>query len=476
MIIKLANKLFLMVLGGLITLASLLYLYHQQQPDLSLWHTTPLSEEYNQHTPVRTFDEYLTLENKLFAEVNEKIIQKFPSVANDSLNRFDPNSQASPNRFSQNWNKSFELFRESPKAGILLLHGLGDSPYNLRTLGQTLHRYNAYVVGLRLPGHGTAPSALNQISLQDIQSVIRIAMTHLKEKVGDQPIYMIGDSSGATLALLHALNTLKEQDAVPIEGIVMISPNITPPALTKYATLQMQAGNGYGMEKFAWLKVLPEYNPFQYQSLPINAPLMTHALNHTLLSILQSLDKTTLLEKLPPLITFQSAVDDCVPMTAMIDFYQHFNHPRHRLVLFDINRHHKISILAPFLSQEAALALLKDPTQHFQKAFITNLNEKTPEVIEWSWEKENAMWQKNELELYWPDAVYSLSHIALPIHPEDEIYGNNGNTEIFEIGGLAFYGERNILTVPAQEILRLKWNPFYRYLEDHILSFTGLTY
>ena len=43
---------------------------------------------------------------------------------------------------------------------MLLLHGYSDSPYSLRGFGAMMRDAGAHVVGLRIPGHGTAPSAL----------------------------------------------------------------------------------------------------------------------------------------------------------------------------------------------------------------------------------------------------------------------------------------------------------------------------
>jgi len=59
-----------------------------------------------------------------------------------------------------NWNRSFVLPQEEPALGVLLLHGLSDSPYSLKALGERLNGQGAMVLGLRIPGHGTAPSGL----------------------------------------------------------------------------------------------------------------------------------------------------------------------------------------------------------------------------------------------------------------------------------------------------------------------------
>ncbi len=38
-----------------------------------------------------------------------------------------------------NWNRSFVLPTGEPAAGVLHLHGLSDSPYSMRALGEGLH-------------------------------------------------------------------------------------------------------------------------------------------------------------------------------------------------------------------------------------------------------------------------------------------------------------------------------------------------
>ena len=61
---------------------------------------------------------------------------------------------------------------------------MSDSPYSLHNLGNSLNRSGAWVVGLRLPGHGTAPSGLVHARWQDMAATVKIAMRHLRGRVG----------------------------------------------------------------------------------------------------------------------------------------------------------------------------------------------------------------------------------------------------------------------------------------------------
>ena len=90
------------------------------------------------------------------------------------LNRFASGSLSDPNVWQYNWNRTFILEpRGTPVGGVLLLHGLTDSPYSLRSVGLALVARGYRVVGLRLPGHGTAPSGLLTFEVEDLEAATR---------------------------------------------------------------------------------------------------------------------------------------------------------------------------------------------------------------------------------------------------------------------------------------------------------------
>ena len=83
---------------------------------------------------------------------------------------------------------------------------------------------------------------------------------------------------------------------------------------------------------------------------------------------------------------------------------------------------------------------------------------------------------ESDLGLSWPDDVYSLSHVALPFPPDDPLYGTRPRekTPGIRLGNIALRGERGVLQIPASDILRLRWNPFYPYVEARVLEFLQL--
>ena len=183
-----------------------------QDENLEPWHTKILDEEFTApmlDESVRSFDEYLKLETRLFKQLDQKIYAETGTGPSFALMRYSRGSQSDPGQQQNNWNRTFEHYTKEPVGGVLLLHGMSDSPYSLRTLGGTLHERGYNVIGLRLPGHGTAPSGLRNVTWQDMDAAVLLAMDHLASTLGSKPIHMIGYSTGAPLALNYTRMPLK---------------------------------------------------------------------------------------------------------------------------------------------------------------------------------------------------------------------------------------------------------------------------
>ena len=63
--------------------------------------------------------------------------------------------------------------------------------------------------------------------------------------------------------------------------------------------------------------------------------------------------------------------------------------------------------------------------------------------------------------------MISLSHVALPFPPDDPLYGRRppDNVQTLFLGEMAIQGERGMFALSADWLLRLRYNPFYAYLE-----------
>ncbi len=465
------------VLGSALTATIVFVVYLQSRQELAIWHQDILKSEYTTKSKVQNFKQYLELEKTLFQEVDKKINQKLSSNQKTKLNRFYHNSLSSPDNWPQNWNKSFEFTRPEPKAGVLLLHGLSDSPYSLHTIGQTLHRYQANVIGLRLPGHGTAPSGLLKVQWEDMASAVKLAILHLKNSIGDKPIYIIGYSNGGALALNYALNTINDSNLPKIKNIVLISPEIGVAKLARFAFVQEKLGHLLGLEKLAWNSIRAEYDTYKYNSFALNAAIQANRITSQLQKELNKHINQKTIDQLPPIMTFQSAVDNTVSTEAVVqNLYNKLSGSQHELIIFDINRYNNMNMLINFMSQEKMLNLVENQENNYKTTIITNTSTKSSEVHARFYQHKTSKWMNQELALYWPTNLYSLSHVALPFAKNDTLYGATDNEYGLQLGTLALYGERGILQIPPGDILRLRWNPFYSYMEQNILSFLDLTY
>jgi hypothetical protein len=78
---------------------------------------------------------------------------------------------------------------------------------------------------------------------------------------------------------------------------------------------------------------------------------------------------------------------------------------------------------------------------------------------------------ESALAMDWPEGVFSLSHVAIPIPADDPIYGL-GSAERpvkLPLGTLSFRGESGVLAISPSLLMRMRYNPFYAWTEDRIV-------
>ena len=450
-------------------------------PSLEPWHTEKLTEEFTAEMAqkIRTFDEYLQLEDRLFAQLEENVYTQTGTGPDYELVRYSAGSAADPQHRRPNWNRSFELSADRPVGGVLLLHGMSDSPYSLRALGRTLNRRDYRVIGLRLPGHGTAPSGLTSLSWQDMVSAVRLAMADLATSLGGKPIHIVGYSTGAPLAINFALDAL-EGDGLPVPAsLVLISPAIGIHAAAALSKWKRWLSNLPGFSGHAWLSVLPEFDPYKYNSFATNAAEQVHGLTRSVARRVLSRANSAPNEILPPILVFKSTVDATVSTDAVVDRLLKLLKPeRHELVLFDINRFAAKSSL--LIADPAPLTerVMADRGLPFVVTLVTNEDPLSTSVVALRKPPFSDKTSKTELlNLAWPRGVISLSHVALPFPPDDPLYGQAlppGKGDTLFLCQMAIQGERGLLKIPYSFLVRIRYNPFYDYLEGRVLEWLEL--
>lgn len=460
-----------------VTLIAMFIIRLDSRPDLKIWHEAELDAEFTEDSKVKTFDDYLALEKRLFEQLEEKVYAHIQPEDRRLINRYHKGGLSDPERWTTNWNHSFELSADNPRAGILLLHGMSDSPYSLRNIGQHLNAQGAWIVGLRLPGHGTAPSGLVDVRWEDMAAAVRLAVRHLHDKIGNKPLYIVGYSNGGALAVHYAFLSLEDTTLPKVKGLVLISPAIGVSRTASLAVWQARMGRLLGLDKLVWVSILPEYDPFKYQSFAVNAGDQVHRLTATIRRHLEKLGAGGSEKRFPPVLAFQSVADATVSTKAIVDrLFAKLPVGGHELVLFDIRRNSETKQVLVRDPGAGIESVFNDTDLSFTMSLVTNVSENNPQVVV----RRKGPGQKESnlipLDLSWPDGLYSLSHIALPFPSDDPLCG--GPTAIegpgINLGNAALRGERGLLQIPAADMLRLRWNPFYPYLERRLMEFFHL--
>ena len=446
-------------------------------PDLEPWHVlvSRLEPRAAEITSTFTLEDYLKREEAVFREARERVDAVVSPAANAAVpNRYVTGSRSYPDKLGVNWNRTQILEAADLRGGALLIHGLTDSPYSMRALAARLNARGYYTLSLRMQGHGTVPGGLVTPNWEDWAAAVRMGARHVRKVVGaDRPLVLVGYSNGGALVTKYALDALEDATLPAPASLILVSPMIGVSPAARLARFISMLGPV--VDKARWIDVVPEYNPFKYNSFPANAGTQTFRLTHALGSQLTRAQRDGLLQRMPPVLAFQSVVDTTVSTPAVAyDLLDHLPAGRNELVLFDLNRHAGVDA---FTRPEAVLPrLIGGGARPYAVTLVTNANADTAELSAMSVAAGATALTAEPLGLSWPDQMYSLSHIALPFPADDPLYGGNGTgreSGSLSLGRLSPRGEKGALIIPAEVLMRVSWNPFFPYLERRVDRWIG---
>lgn len=446
----------------------------RNKPDLQPWHREPLAREWREAEmgPGLTLADYIAREPELFEEIKQRVEGRLDDTQRVLTNRYFSGSPMNPANFKgPNWNRTYELSPAQIRGGALLLHGMSDSPYSMRALARICEQEGFYALALRMPGHGTVPAGLERADWRDWAAAVRMGVRHVRQVIGESsPIVLVGYSNGAALALHYAIETIHAPELPRPDSLVLVSPMI---GVTPFAALSraLPALSGFPyFDRSAWTSIAVEYNPFKYNSFPANGGLQSHLVTRALDEGLTRLAADGRIRELPPIITFQSGVDATVLTDAVVlRLYDRLEPNGSELVMFDLNRQ---EVLRPVLQPHAINlfgTLVRHEPRKYRLSVVTNAFTDGTEVAERDVAPNTREIATRNLGLSWPQGVYSLSHVAMPFRPDDPLYGlapDLSENYGIRLGLIQLRGERGVLSVSEDDLMRLGSNPFFPYVEE----------
>ena len=136
----------------------------------------------------------------------------------------------------------------------------------------------------------------------------------------------------------YAIDALDDESLKKPQQIVLISPMIGISRFARFSNGRMDSLSP-GLFSCGPVGLVPEFNPFKYNSFPVNGARQAYLLTETLKRDLTRRKSSAGWKDLPHVLTFQSVLDSTVSTRAVLDVLHH-NLPDNgsELVLFDINR------------------------------------------------------------------------------------------------------------------------------------------
>ncbi|WP_419194324.1 alpha/beta hydrolase [Novipirellula herctigrandis] len=449
-------------------------------PDLQGWHLQKPESEFRASDAIDgySFNDYLAQEDRVFQELDAYINGPWASHSPGDYSRYHQDSVCNPATIAdRNWNRSHVLRAANPIGGVLLIHGLSDSPYSLRTLGQRLHAEGYTVVWLRVPGHGTSPSALAKVVWQDWTAAVQVAMQGLRAELPKEcPLILGGYSNGGALSIHYTLCSLEDSSLPKVDAIVLFSPmiGINPMArITRvYHTVALVSRN----KKAQWSNISAEVDPYKFSSWPMNANVQAWAMTKTVEKKLATLEKSGRMAEMPPVLAMQSMVDSTVVVPKLITvLFDRLKSESSELFLFDIDRVDRLSNLFNLSFEKKIFPKLKRTDLPYTLSVLRNSNPESRQVLVQT--RDGESWEEQTTDMYWPESIVSLSHIAVPIPSDDRIYGTSEATADtgLSLGSLTLRGEPSALLLSSSLFVRCRHNPFYRFMEDRVVGWLSQT-
>lgn len=207
------------------------------------------------------------------------------------------------------------------RRGILLTHGLSDSPYFMRYLAAFFQENGFRVMAVLLPGHGTRPGDLLDVRWQEWAKAVSYGVDKLAFEVDE--VYLAGFSAGGALSVYQSICDQR------VRGLFLFAPALKISSNAAWAN----AHKAYSWlaPSAKWLSIKPDTDIYKYESFPKNAAAQMHALTLAVRGLMAK-SKVQI-----PVFAAVSQDDATVISAATVQFMAHAPHPANKLVYYFSN-------------------------------------------------------------------------------------------------------------------------------------------
>ena len=203
------------------------------------------------------------------------------------------------------------------------------------------------------------------------------------------------------------------------------------------------------LDKARWQEIAPEFDPYKFNSFPVNA---SRQINRATRALQRSLAGSA---ARPCLVGAVAAGGDLAvggrfPLLARTAWSTRFMRgckaPAHRLVLFDMNRLPEMSGVARPTAR-ALIERIERAPRGYTLDLVSNAQPHRRALQCAGWRRTGPS-SLRATALDWPANLVSLGHVALPFPPDDPVYGflpGSGRDGIPSIGSWLLRGENGAI-------------------------------
>lgn len=208
--------------------------------------------------------------------------------------------------------------KKAYRRSVLLTHGLTDSPYFMRHLAAFFQQNGFRVMAILLPGHGTQPGDLLEVTWQEWAKAVAYGADRLAEEADE--VYLAGFSAGGALSIYQSLRDDR------VQGLFLFSPALEVSPRAKWAHLHKLYS--WLNPPAKWVSIQPDRDIYKYESFPKNGAAQIYALTRKLGTQLQAHPISI------PVFAAASQDDTTANAATTIELIARARHPSSRLALY----------------------------------------------------------------------------------------------------------------------------------------------